>query len=114
MAKPGEMIFSSWPVWIQTGLILIALAFLLGLCVLAIIEIIKSIRDAFDSRYGRSNRDIDLIEKILSLSSLDSETKLQRINFVVQSNVLHRLQFIFPICEEEEELAWEEEENPDA
>lgn len=97
----NQMIFSSWPAWTQNGLIIFALICLLALCIVAIIEITRWLRNVFDKIYGVSNRDIDSIAKILTKDYWSDETKLSNIDLIVRLNMLQRLRVT--IKQEEEE-----------
>lgn len=93
------MIFSSWPVWTQNGLIIFALICLIALVIFAAMEIYKEVRDTIDRKFGRSNRDIDKIADIieLRLSQNKPEILLKQIIQIVKSNILVRNDHVLPL-----------------
>ena len=93
------MIFSSWPVWAQNGLIIFALACLIELVIFAAVEIYKEIRDTIDRKFGRSNQDIDKIADIIEvqLNHNEPEILLTQIIEIVKSNIIVRGNHTLPL-----------------
>lgn len=93
------MIFSSWPVWAQNGMIIFGLICMIAIVIVAAIEIYKEVRHTIDRKFGRSNRDIDKIANIieLQLSNNEPEILLTQIIQIVKSNILVRGDHVLPL-----------------